>query len=323
MKIFLTGGTGFFGKALLRYFKTCFLNNYTHAPELVVVMSRNPTKFLENNPEFNGIDWLKFHKGNILDTKSFPNEHKLTHVIHAAADSTEAHKLQNIERFYQIVDGTRNVLDYAVKKGIKRFLLTSSGAVYGKQPNDIDLLPEAYLGMPDPLDPSNTYGVAKRMAEHLCVLYSEKFNLHTLVARCFAFTGQDLPLDAHFAIGNFIRDALIKDSIIISGDGKPLRSYLHQNDLAQWLLTILMQGRNCEAYNVGSDQAITILELATLIRNELAPQKEIIVALKNISNIPGHRYVPNIDKAKYELDLIVSVPLIEAIHNTALAVKIK
>jgi len=74
-----------------------------------------------------------------------------------------------------------------------------------------------------------------------------------VVARCFAFVGADLPLNVHFAIGNFIRDALTADALTVSGDGTPLRTYLDQSDLAHWLFTMLERGRSGEDYNVSSD----------------------------------------------------------------------
>ena len=161
-----------------------------------------------------------------------------THVLHAAADSTLGPQRSPLQRYDQIVDGTRNLLDFAVACGVQRFLLTSSGGVYGPQPEDMAKIPEDWLGMPDPLNPANAYGVGKRAAEHLCALYHATHGIDTVIARCFAFVGEDLPLDVHFAIGNFIRDALWAEEIIVGGDGTPLRSYLDQRDLAQWLFDL-------------------------------------------------------------------------------------
>ena len=121
-------------------------------------------------------------------------------------------------------------------RGIRRFLLTSSGGVYGPQPPDMKYMPESHNGMPDPLNPAHAYSVAKRCAEHLCALYRDQHGLEPVIARCFAFVGRDLPLDVHFAIGNFIRDALYSREIVVSGDGSAIRSYMDQRDLAAWLL---------------------------------------------------------------------------------------
>ena len=102
-----------------------------------------------------------------------------------------------------------------MKSKVSRLLLTSSGAVYGPQSTEMDSISESYLGSPDPSNPLNAYGLGKRSAEQLCSLISKKYGFEIIVARCFAFVGGDLPQDKHFAIGNFIRDALYRDNITI------------------------------------------------------------------------------------------------------------
>ena len=287
-------------------------------PELVVVLSRNPEKFLLQNPEFKKLAWLQFHRGDIGTPAGFPYDIKFTHVIHAAADSTDLSTMTNLDRYRQIVDGTRNILDFAVRSGAKKFLLTSSGGAYGQQPSNLLSIPETYCGMPNPLIASNAYGVGKRESEILCALYCEQFGLQCVIARCFAFVGPDLRLDAHFAIGNFIRDALYEKMIAVSGDGTPLRSYLYQEDLAHWLFRILLEGAAGHAYNVGSDEVISISDLAKLVRDQIAPHKEVIIRDAVKENSDRNRYVPDIKKAKSELGLRVCTPLTDAIRLTAM-----
>jgi dTDP-glucose 4,6-dehydratase len=171
--------------------------------------------------------------------------------------------------------------------------------------------------MPDPLSAANVYGLAKRHAEVLCALYQEQHGLGTIVARCFAFVGRDLPFDAHFAIGNFIRDALAGQEITVGGDGTPLRSYLDQDDLAHWLFTLLHRGRRGEAYNVGSDHVVSVAELAHLVRDTLAPARPVRI-LGQAGDLHGrNRYVPDIAKAKLELGLAVRIDLQQAIRRAA------
>jgi len=308
--IFLTGGTGFFGRSLLRYW---IKKEGEGIPiQKIIILSRSPEQFLETYPEFNGHAWLIFHKGDVLIPKSLPQNESFSHIIHAATDSTHGLKLDPISRFDQIVTGTRNILDYSVQIGAKRLLLTSSGGVYGEQPLSLGKISEDYYGMANPLVSQNTYSVAKRVAEHLCALYSDKFGLETVVARCFAFVGRDLPLDAHFAIGNFIRDALWKDEIVVKGNGLSIRTYLDQEDLAHWLNVLLYNGKPNEAYNVGSDQEITTKELAFLIRDLVSPEKKVTV-LENKNYNTRNRYVPDIKKALNNLKLELNYKLEESI----------
>jgi UDP-glucuronate decarboxylase len=309
--ILWTGATGFFGKSLLRG-----LQSQPQEPIAWHFLSRDPSAFLKRFPAFHDLPETFWHQGDILSLRmdDYP---ALTHVVHAAADSTSAEHLNSSQRFAQIVEGTRQVLELAVKKGAKRFLLTSSGGVYGRQPADLMTLPEDFHGIPDPLTTANTYGVAKRVAEHLCALYAEEYGIEIIVARCFAFVGEDLPLDVHFAIGNFIRDALWSEEIIVHGDGTAIRSYLDQRDLVRWLLALLQDGKAGQAYNVGSDQAISIADLAHLVRDIVSPNKAVRILGKRVGNAERNRYVPDISKAQRDLGLNVTVPLSEAILQAA------
>jgi dTDP-glucose 4,6-dehydratase len=320
-RLLLTGGTGFFGRALLRHFHAQAKNESSARPRdfsEIIVISRNPEAFASRYPDLAYAPWLRFLTADVCQRHSLEAlliGEKLDAVLHAATDSTDAATLTPVEKLDQIVNGTRNVLELTVRLRARRFLLTSSGGVYGPQPAEMEEISENYCGMPDPLQMSSTYGVGKRMAEHLCFLYGQVHSLEIVIARCFAFVGPDLPLEAHFAIGNFIRDALHRPAILIGGDGTPVRSFLEQGDLAHWLLVILKHGRAGQAYNVGSDQAITIQELANQVRDLLAPNKPVHIQKTDLG---GHRnrYVPSIKKATDELDLRVSVLLSDAILAT-------
>ena len=311
MKLLVTGGTGFFGRALLRSWlrdEVCGVR----VPEVTIV-TRSPNSFVERYPEFSSKSWLTLHKSNILDYESLPVDDFFTHILHAATESTVGPSLPALQRYDEIVNGTRNILDYAVKNNVKRVLLTSSGGVYGPQPDRLGKVPESYLGIPDPLDPLSAYSMGKRAAEHLCSLYNDRFGLESVIARCFAFVGEDLPLNVHFAIGNFIHDALYNQQINVAGDGTPVRSYMNQTDLARWLLCILDKGVPGRAYNVGSDQAITIANLAYLVRDTLSPSKGVV--FKNTATTFQGRnvYVPDISAAKNDLNLDVTISLRESI----------
>lgn len=283
----------------------------------ITLLSRNPVKFEDEYAHLLSGLSVTLHQGDIMLPESLPRDKTISHVIHAATDSTLGPDLSPLDRYKQIVDGTENLLTFAVKHNVKKFLLTSSGGVYGPQPQDMEQIPEIYCGMPDPLYSSSAYSVGKRAAEHLCNLYYEKYRLNFVVARCFAFVGQDLPLDVHFAIGNFIRDALYAEEIIVAGNGQPVRSYMHQEDLTHWLMSILEGGKPGQAYNVGSDESITIADLAILVRDIIAPGKKVIIKGEIDLNNHKNRYVPNIKFARQTLGLTLSIPLQLAIAKTA------
>jgi len=319
MRLLLTGGTGFFGKALLRRFST--LRNLDNSE--IIILSRNPEFFISQYPDLTSNRSISFLKGDIEFRNSLPWDHQFTHVLHAATDSTQGPSLTPRQRYDQIVDGTRNILDLAIATGARRFLLTSSGAIYGPQPVDVSTISEDFPGSPLLCEPSTAYGQAKRAAEHHCALYREAHGLETVIARCFAFVGPDLPLNAHFAIGNFIRDALTADAITVAGDGAPLRTYLDQTDLAHWLFTLLECGRSGDAYNVGSNEVISIAELAHLVRDILAPDKPVQILANPDPPATRYRYVPDIRKAQQELGLDIHVALADSIRRTGEACRLR
>jgi len=309
--IFLTGGTGFFGTWLLETF--AYADDQLDLGLHILVLSRHPEAFKKKNPKLANHRTIQFLQGDITDF-SFPPG-KFSHVIHAATEaSVELNKNNPLRMLDTIVLGTRRALEFARAAGAHKFLLTSSGAVYGKQPTDLSHIPESYAGAPDPLDPLSAYGEGKRMAEHLGVLYHRDYGIETKIARCFAFVGPYLPLGGSFAVGNFIRDGLEGKTIQVNGDGTPYRSYLYAAELAIWLLTILVNGKAGRAYNVGSSSEITIHQLANTMAKLF--KVKVVVAKSPIAGKPLERYVPDVTRAGQELGLIQKITLSECLDRT-------
>ncbi|MDB6024805.1 MAG: epimerase, partial [Verrucomicrobiales bacterium] len=228
-KIFITGGTGFFGVWLLESF--VWANEHLNLKAEALVLTRDIEKFAQKSPQLAKKSCLRFIAGDIRDF-AFPSE-QFAFVIHAATDASAKLNDENpLLMLATVVEGTRRALDFAVHCGAKKFLLASSGAVYGSQPQDLVHVPEEFSGGPNQSDPRSAYGEGKRMAELLCAIYAKQIGIEAKIARCFAFVGPHLPLDSHFAIGNFIRDAMSGGPILIKGDGTPERSYLYAADLA-------------------------------------------------------------------------------------------
>ncbi len=303
--LLLTGGTGFFGKSILQ----SILEGTFHVARLAV-LSRDPNAFLAANPHFKRIANLYFLQGDIR-TFNFPNE-KFDTIIHAATPASAKLEAEDPDEMLSIiVDGTRHVLDFAKQCECKRLLLTSSGAVYGVQPPEVSHIPESF-----PCNPVTAYGKGKLVAEHLCIEAGEKYGFTALLPRCFAFVGPYLPLDLHFAIGNFMRDCLNNQPIIINGDGTPLRSYLSADDLVAWLFKILLQGEHGRAYNVGSEQTLSIVELASLVKQCTGTTNEIIVRQHPKSEALPSRYIPSTARAQRELGLVQTIVAEEAIRQT-------
>ena len=310
MNLFVTGGTGFFGKALLRYWQE---NNPKF--EKIFFLSRAPSLFLKEYSDLVQDLPIEFIEGDVLNLSELNFNLAFDVVLHAATDSTNGPALERRDVYHQITHGTEETLKFAVNHYCKKFLLTSSGGVYGAQPSNMEKIPEDYLGMPDPLDPNSAYGIGKRAAEHLVALYADKYCFDYVIARCFAFIGQDLPLDKHFAIGNFIKNSLEDKNIEIFGDGTPIRSYMYQEDLARILNNMALKKIPNGAYNVGSEEAISLSELAIKIKNIINNDTKIKILGRIDGNIKN-RYIPETSKLKSNIGPIQYKSLDQAIKLT-------
>jgi dTDP-glucose 4,6-dehydratase len=216
--------------------------------------------------------------------------------------------------FDTIIEGTRRVLELAAERGATRFLFTSSGAVYGRQPTGLTHIPEDYPGAPQSAAVESAYAEGKRAAETLCALHASAA-MRPTIARCFAFLGPYLPLNAHFAAGNFIGDALGGGPVRINGNGTPFRSYMYPTDLTVWLWTILLRGIPLRPYNVGSEQAVTVASLASLVAASATPSLAIDMKVQSESEL-GIRYVPSTARARSELGLEQTISLEQAVSRT-------
>lgn len=196
----------------------------------------------------------------------------------------------------------RRVLDFAKERSVKRFLYTSSGAVYGRLADGAtQFLEDQHCA------PETEYGQAKLAGEHLCSGYP----FCSVIARLFAFSGPALPLDLNFAIGNFVRDALEGGPLRIKGDGSAKRSYLYAADLAIWLWTMLLEGEGERPYNVGSPVAVSIADLARAVVANTRSEMGVVIE----GGAGGGIYVPSIERANAELKLRPLVGLAEGIRR--------
>ena len=311
--LFLTGATGFVGTWLLE--SLLWANDRLELGMTAVVLTRNPQRFLDEAPHLADHPSVRLLGGNVVDCAlphgTFP------YVIHAATERQfEPDAQRPLGAFAADVEGTRRVLEFARTHGTRRLLFTSSGAVYGKQPSALTHIPEDYNGAPGTQDLGSEYGQAKRVSEFMCSMYGRVYGFDAMIARLFAFVGPLLPLDANYAVGNFIRDVLKGGPVRIAGDGTPFRSYLYAADLAIWLWTILFRGKAACPYNVGSPHDLTIAELARTVIATVAPGTGIEIARQPVPGVPPLRYVPGTTLAEQELGVRALVSMEQGIRRT-------
>lgn len=293
-RIFITGGTGFFGKSMLDY--RLRHHDWQWAQAEWVILSRAPERFAAEYPQLANQAGIAFAGGDVRDFV-FP-QGPFDAIIHAATSAVTT--LSDEEMTSVILDGAQHVVDFAKAAECRTILFTSSGAIYGPRTE-----PAAES---DACNPTTAYGKGKLAAEQMLI----DSGLDVKIARCFAFVGPHLNRQIHYAIGNFIQDCLDGNPIVINGDGTPLRSYLYADDLVEWLFAILEHGETGQPYNVGSDKGLSICALAEKVRAVLGAQNEIKI-LGQPTGAPPSVYVPIVDRVWRELGLSVKVSLEQAI----------
>lgn len=289
--LLVIGGSGFFGKSILDSFSRNLLDPWQ--VKKVIVMSRNSERLLYEAPHLVG-QGVELYSADITKTDFLPSA---DYIIHAAASTDVKNYLSKPEKEKENIQaGTFNYCQLAKKFHSKsKILYVSSGAVYGKQPENLYRLEESFVS--DSLYGMDLgkidYASAKKDAEKAIVQLGID-GLNVSIARCFAFVGPWLPRDQHFAIGNFIKNILEKTPIVVKANHRVYRSYMYADDLVEWLMTILDHSSNeCPIYNVGSDQEVLLGDLAA----KLAISYGCFADVNEITIEKTDRYIPSVDKA--------------------------
>ena len=300
--LLLIGGTGFFGNSILKYFlNSKFLKKKFNK---IIIISRNKLEKFEYIKQLKKNYKLEKINSDIFKLKKIP---VADYVIYAVI-------IKNFRKDYLAVKNyTRLALKYHKNSKI---LFTSSGAVYGVQPNNIKSFKEDYLKYNKKIQfkkgYKKNYSNFKLKSEKL---FEElgNFGLKVSIARCFAFVGEFLPLNNNFVVGNIIQNILDEKLITIGANYKIYRSYMYSDDLVRWLLKILDHSNiKCPIYNVGSNNKILIQQIAKI----LARRYNLNVDIPKFTNKVNDYYIPDVYKAKKNLKLKNNYTSAEAIIKT-------
>lgn len=308
--LLVIGGSGFFGKSILSAHQRGLLRPW--GIDKVKIIARSASSLRVKYPELLD-EFVDLYDLDIARCNSLP---LADIVIHAAA-ATEITKYlaQPQSELNNMQAATSNFCSLAMQSHrTSKIVYASSGAVYGKIPDAITNVSESYCaGSVERLvEGRRDYCTAKQDAEHAFRRLGLQ-GVNVSVARCFAFVGEYLPRDGSFAIGNFIEDGLSNRPIHVKAQHKVYRSYMHADDLVRWLLTIAVNGNSaCPIYNVGSDEAIELRDLAQKIAVNFGQRVQLPHELTETTD----RYIPDISLAQRVLGLRIQTGLDDAIAKT-------
>ena len=302
-KIFVTGGTGPFGEAFLRY-----LNSKNVEIE-IFLLTRNPNKVYILQEKYKNLIIHSIHGCLPFKDKDFIHKlPKVDFILHMASVTAEEsfNKINPLQKYLLLNEGTIDICNYGKLVNVERLLFTSSGCVYGSNSNNYPMKETINLKVNGNSAVNDSLSIGKISAEYICNYFREFESLETKIARCFSFCGLGIPTNLHYAIGNFTSQAIKGEDIVIKGDGLAIRSYMDLDDLGNWLCRLLLSESNFDIYNFGSDEEISISDLANKIKSLSKSSSNILVLGKSnvtLSNPLRDYYVPDIQRARKELNV--------------------
>ena len=282
------GGTGFLGQSFFDYINKDKLNKLKLSK--IIIVSRKK-KLVKSKIK------VSYIKKSISNIKLIPY---VDYIIYAANSDNNLENLKGVNTFI-------NLLDKKHKK--TKILFTSSGAVYGPRKIKKKMNEKEKISF---MNVSKFSGYKKEYAKAKIIMEREfnklaKRGFNVSIARLFSFIGKKILMNKNFAVTNLINQAKNKknESILLSDNRDVYRGYMHSDDLVKWLINILLNSNTkCNIYNVGSDEAISIENLAKLISKKFNKKvnKKKNFLIKNKKQLVDY-YVPTISKAKKDLNL--------------------
>jgi len=280
-KVLVTGGAGFIGSHVV---DELILLGY----QVFVIDDLSTGKKKNINPK------AKFYKASIENSERIFEKEKPEIVFHFAAQASVAHSIEKpVEDAKNNIIGTINLLENCRKYKVKKFIFSSSAAVYGK-PNFFPT-PENFSTSPD-----SPYGIAKLSAEEYLQYYYKAFGLNYLVFRFSNVYGprQNVATEAG-VVAAFCQKILSKKTLLIYGDGNQTRDFVYVADIAK-VMVLSIKGNATGIFNISTGKEAKVNDIFDILKKQSALQtKEQYV---NDKNIGAERSCLDCSKARKEFN---------------------
>lgn len=202
-------------------------------------------------------------------------------IIHGASNANPTmYRTQPVETLMGNLLGTDTLLQLAKRTSGSRLLFVSSSEVYGQNKGNLPYKESDY-GFVDILSPRSAYPSGKRAVETLCASYASEHQVDSVIVRPGHIYGPTITKSDSRASAEFTRDVLNHQDIIMKSDGTQLRSYCYVLDCASAILSVLLNGKSGEAYNISnSESVVTVRQMA----EALAEAGNVQIQFKNPTN---------------------------------------
>jgi UDP-glucuronate decarboxylase len=292
--VLVAGANGFVPAYMLE--TLLYLNDASNMGIRVIAMVRNREKAMRR---FGHLTHRRDLTMQVQDVReAYAGQRPVDYVIHAASQaSPKFFGVDPVGTFEANVIGTQHMLRLAHESGSKGFLFFSSGEVYG-QPRDVSIkVGEGGYGYLDPLKVRSCYSEGKRAGETLCACYHSQYGVPAKIVRLSHTYGPGMELNDGRVFADFVSDIVAGRDIVLKSDGSARRPFCYLADATVAFFKVLLEGAGGEAYNVGSGERCSILELAeTLCR--LFPASKVVRQAREA----GDRYMASPVQG-FELDL--------------------
>ena len=196
-----------------------------------------------------------------------PESLRVDYIVHAASLASPRYCCSKpVDTILANTVGTNNLLSFASKTGVKKFVFVSSGEVYGKTDSSDGVILEDSMGVLDPLKLRSCYGESKRLGECLCMAYSEQYGVDAVSARLFHTYGPGMDLNDGRIFSSVIADVLAGRNILLHSAGTARRCFCYLSDTVTGLLLLMLCSEEGKAYNIGNeDEEYSVRELAEIV----------------------------------------------------------
>lgn len=259
--VLVSGASGMLGSCLVDLLS--IWNECRSIPCRIAALSRNLDAAKERFGLVWDMEWFSFYAQDVCAPLGSLPEH-IDYIIHAASNADPVSMAKYpVDTLMANVLGTKNLLDYGMAHGMKRFLFVSSGEVYGQPNQSMDDFTEDYCGPLDLSSPRSCYPEGKRAAEVLCQSYISQYGVDAVIARPCHLFGPTMTARDSRATSEFLRKAVAGEDIELKSAGTLERSHCYVVDAVAALLLILGRGACGQAYNIADRRyQMTIREFA-------------------------------------------------------------